>query len=383
MKLLKLQATLAITISLFALGCGGGGGTGAGTVVPPATDTFSASIPLTNGSIASLAVTITGATATGTLTNAAARGRGPLDLPVGTFPVSGTFSSTAGYSLSGTLPGDKPFTITGMPPTGTTSGTYEIQSGEDSIEGGILPEDSPKPTLTVEKPILSFEPGQNGGINTEHANFPTTGRIEYRWFIAAPTATFRPVGATSPSGPDITLPDGRAIVQTTVNDSGKLKAYTHAIHVADNGLRTFLAEAVTSVELIDIDFVAANWVHELGVNPKGGQETHAYLWDFPIVTGANRYIVDFLNKDTGNVTMRYQILSSQLDQTPATEVPIYVGALPHSFPPTIPVSELLSGVVRMNFIRRGNSIRVLIVMTDPGSEVTYRANNPITVKVYK
>ncbi|WP_394794432.1 hypothetical protein [Armatimonas sp.] len=119
-------------------------------------------------------------------------------------------------------------------------------------------------------------------------------------------------------------------------------------------------------------------VSESALN-KFGTNTRAYFWEFPSVAGARHYIVTMTNK-AGAALQRYRILQGDMEATAVTSIPILTGDDP--FPPAIPVSEEISGVVRASFYRRGSGIRDLLIWGNGFDPSIYYDNNPIRVVVY-
>ncbi|MBL8068017.1 MAG: hypothetical protein JNM28_06185 [Armatimonadetes bacterium] len=375
-RILRIAPLLCI-VALMA-GCGGNG-----SDTPPAgggTSDYTAEIALGGTESATLTVSVSGNTATGTLVKDSTRGFPPV--PDGTTQLSGTFTAPSTFHLTGSLTGGVPIELDGTLPGDQTAGSYQLKSGSDTLTGGFLPKKFPKPAIAWDRQTLSFEPGQGGGNSLIKTNFPTGGTISYRYFIAAPAAYVRNSATPPVTGQDIEISDDQVYVQTSAADSGKLKTYCQAYFTKD-GVRTFLAQAYFTVDLVDVQFVPATWFEEIGTNPQGNIDYHSYGWDIPLVADAKEYVVSHLNYLNGSELLRYRIHAGDIDATANTTTPIFFGAFPHSFPPVIPVSEELSGSAHTQFFRRGNSMRMLIVVTDPGLEGPYRDHNPISVKVYK
>jgi|GEM_PF-5900787 len=372
-------SVIAASFVASLLGCGGGGSDAAPPT--PADETYTAEILLGGTETGTLTIEVDGAIATGTLVTDTARGRAFPSIPTGTITLAGSFSSQRSYSMTGALAGGKTLEVTGTLPGDSLAGSYQLKVDADSVNGGLLPKAALKTSIAFEHETVSFEPGQAAGLLVEGTNLPV-GEIKYRYFIAAPTAYFKDSATPPTTGQDITIDNDRVTIQTSIADSGKLKAYCQA-YLEVGSVRTYLAQTFCMIELADIEFVVPNWVEEVGTNPQGAVDYHSYWWEFPVVPGAKEYQAMSLNSETGNVTLNHRLLAGDVENTPVTSTPLYFGALPHSSPPFIPVSEIITGTVRLNFTRRGNTIRVLIVVTDPGLEGPYRDRNPMMIKVYK
>ncbi|MFM9874283.1 MAG: hypothetical protein ACKVQS_12560 [Fimbriimonadaceae bacterium] len=369
-----LLTVLAVGLFANMIGCGGSGGT------EPGSNSYSAPLILDGNDESTLTINVDGTAATGSLVVPdIAPGRGVDPIPSGSYPLSGTVAEGTTYSMSGMLPGGSSFTVGGTLPTEDAPGSYEITTPSNTYSGGLLPVRATKPSMVFTHPVIGMEPGQASGLALEHSNFPS-GTIKYRYFIAAPAAYFVDPDEPSIHGQDIWTENDQSRIQTSASDSGVLIAHAQA-YLEKDGVRTFLTQTEARIELTDVQFLVPNWVEEIGTNPIGAVEYHTYCWDFPLIPGAKDYLVSTLNPNNGNVTLRHRLLQGDIEATANTSTPIYFGAIPHSFPPVIPVTEEITGSPRYNFFRRGNSIRMIIVTTDPGLEGPYRTNNPITVKV--
>lgn len=375
-------SVLTIAAALLLAGCagsgtplgGGGGGGGGGT------PNFSAPIAIDSPEPVTFSVTVTGTQATGTLVKAVPPGRQTELIPPGTHTFTGTYNATTGYALAGQLPGGKNVTITGTIPGAGKDGHYKVVIGEDEFEGGLLPTDAPKPTLVPDPDKVGMEPGQKATLTVVPANFPDDGTIQFRWFIAAPAAYFTTVHQSTVNGQDVWVDVDDMVINTTTADAGKLKVHVQA-YVVKGGVKTFLANTHAMVELEDVRFVIPTWVHEIGQNPAGGPETNSYLWEFPTYPGAKEYIVTTFHAVTGAETTKHMFTGIDLDKTPITDIPIYVGVSPHSMPPLIDVKEMLTGRPRFYFFRRGSTVRMLVCTCDPEKSQHHRDITPASVKV--
>lgn len=375
--------TLTVVLSAILAGCGGSGTNTTPDPDPnPQTGSFSASIPLTDGTVATLTVEFEGTDATGELTIPGEESRQAEAPPVGTFPLEGQVDGEGRYSLQGPIPDAGEVIIVGQIPGQDSYGSYEMDLLQEKLIGGILNSGSPKPAVAVDPPTAAFDPGGGVNLSAIPARFPS-GDIEYRWFIAAPAAYFHEQGNAQNQGQDLWLDTPDVRLQTAFADRGKLQARVHAYHVKD-GVKTFLAAGACEIQLTDIELLETTWVSEVWENPKGGTYT-SYGWQFPVRAGAKRYLIEYPHPQTGQIWKRYLMLPNDIDATEETQTPIYYGWLPHSYPPVIPVTEQISGTVRDRFHRRFGVVRTMIAAIDeddPDNNAQWRAETPIIVRVY-
>jgi hypothetical protein len=271
-------------------------------------------------------------------------------------------------------------------------GIVGVTVGCGGGSGGGNPDPTPSPTPTptatptpntnqvfITPETVGLDPGQSVSLRATVTN-PPTRTLRYRWFIAAPAAYFVESAAsgTPKQGTDIEVTGSNIILQTGATDSGKLTAHLQ-VFVEANGTRTLLGESSRQIELTDIRPLTPTWVVETAPN-RFGTNTAAYFWEFPTVPGAKDYLITLTGR-TGFV-QKYRMLQGDLEATPVTTTPILTGNDP--FPPAIPVQEEVTGVVRDNFYRRGNGVRMLVVWGGPLDaplEEIYRTGRSMSVFV--
>ena len=369
----------AVCVSAWAtlIGCGGSGEVVSGG---PMDFSFTAPIVLDSPDPMTLTVSVKGTTATGTLVNPApALSRSPGLVPPGTHSFTGSYDPAGSYDLSSPFPGGVIVRITGDAPGPGREGEFTIRIGGEVFTGGLLPTDSPKPALVPEPVEVLMEPTQKAILNVNPSNMPE-GIIKFRWFIAAPSAYFTTVNTSTLQGQDLWVDSDRMVIQTGSTDSGVLKAHVHAFLEKD-GVLTFLAGTFVKVALEDVRFMSGTWVKETAQNPKGGEPTVSFFWEFPTVAGAKEYVAATLNAN-GKETTKHLITGNQMEGAPVTTIPFWVGVQPHSAPPQVPSTNMFGGQPNMNIIRRGNAARVLMCINcNAESEARMRDNNPLIVKV--
>jgi hypothetical protein len=341
---------------------------------------FTAPIVLDSPDPMTLTVSVKGTTATGTLVNPApALSRSPGLVPPGTHSFTGSYDPAGSYDLSSPFPGGVIVRINGDAPGPGREGEFTIRIGGEVFTGGLLPTDSPKPALVPEPVEVLMEPTQKAILNVNPSDMPE-GIIKFRWFIAAPSAYFTTVNTSTLQGQDLWVDSDRMVIQTGSTDSGVLKAHVHA-YLEKDGVRTFLAGTFIKVALEDVQFISGTWVKETAQNPKGGEPTVSFFWEFPTVAGAKEYVAATLNAD-GKETTKHLITGNQMEGAPVTTIPFWVGVQPHSAPPQVPSTNMFGGQPNMNIIRRGNAARVLMCINcNAESEARMRDNNPLIVKV--
>lgn len=381
MKLYRNASALFFAIFVFIAGCGGSGTSGT-TGTTNTSQQFAQGVALGDNVTGNLSVTLNGTTATGTLTSSGSISRLSYVIPAGDHALSGTNSST-GFSLSGPLPGGKTVTVTGKPPSGDQSGEYTIQVDDEKLEGGFLPVGAAKPSIGVDPndvgPIL---PGAQVSLTATNFNLPT-GTVEYQWSIVSPGAYFESAGSDKASGQAIKTPSNRVTLYTSAQDRGKIKAVVRSFLTPTNGKKVFVGEATATIGFEEIEILTPSFVTEVGVNPNGNTEYTSYLWEFPTVASANRYVVTFIQPGTQFTKAQLQILTSDINNTEVSGVPIYFGALPHSFPPKVPFTYIKGSMPGLNVFRRGAGIRLLLAVGDPGQGGQIQTANPCTVTVFK
>jgi hypothetical protein len=366
-----------------AIGCGGSDDDNNSGGGPNVNGTFSAPVDFGNKQTGSLSITVAGSSITGTLVSnpppPTTTATASLDffIPAGSYDLEGTFTPPRSFSVTGTAPSPGgSFTVTGLLPTETELGSYKLTMNGQITEGVIPLVETPKPVITMTPDVVRLAPGGFASMDVDVVN-PPAGTLRYRWFIAAPAAVIED-DSTDQSGQDIETQSRIVRIQTGAADSGKLTLYCHVYTQNAQNQRTFVGETKASIELDDIRAIPVSWVHE-SATTTGGDVIEAYFWEFSTQGGAKDYVVTVMNS-LGTPVQKYRIFQSDIDATEVTTIPYLTGDDPA--PPQVPnVHDELSGVVRHQFIRRGNTIRMLIVLGNGFDPEHYRTTTPTSAIV--
>jgi hypothetical protein len=196
--------------------------------------------------------------------------------------------------------------------------------------------------------------------------------LRYHYVIAAPTAVLIEQTGAGKTGADIEITDKSVKLQTGAADFGRLNLRVEVLRVATDGTKTKIGESSATIDIPDVRplDITVGTERTVAREPRFVPlEKDFKIFEFDFVPGAKRYIITFKNSLTGATTERYRMLISDVDATPATDIPFTIPIDPNnpqvSNPPYIPVAEEIRGVVAENFWRRGNGIRVGVADGSP------------------